>query len=67
MGVGTIRRYHEHLATAPQLMPITGEDMQEALTLGPRPLPPVVALGNTVSNVVISCGSIGVPRCLSMS
>lgn len=47
------KRYHKRLAAAPQVMPITGEDMKQTVTLGPHALPPVVAIGGENDGIVM--------------
>jgi pimeloyl-ACP methyl ester carboxylesterase len=47
------QRYHQHLAAAPQLVPITGKDMKQPVTLGPHTLPPVVAIGGADDGIVM--------------
>ena len=46
-------RYHQHLAAAPQLVPITGKDMKQPVTLGPHTLPPVLAIGGADDGIVM--------------
>ena len=46
-------RYHQHLAAAPQLVPITGKDMKQPVKLGPHALPPVVAIGGADDGIVM--------------